>query len=127
MPSVLSKRLDYLFNTVNKISKKFEYDGKFSYHFPMKVNQNKEYISAMVDAGANLEISSSNELTLLTKLLDSRNLYSKIDLLCNGPKTEEYSRLIHKLFSKGLNIIPIIENADELNFLKNSKGVWELE
>ena len=54
MPSVLSKRLDYLFNTVNKISKKFSTMAN-SRHFPMKVNQNKEYISAMVDAGANLK------------------------------------------------------------------------
>lgn len=122
LPSVLSSRLDNLFNTVSKISKKYEYNGKFSYHFPMKVNQNKEYISAMIDAGADLEVSSSNELTLLKKLLDKKHLYSKIDLLCNGPKTQEYSRLIHKLFATGLNIIPIIENADELDFFKKFKG-----
>jgi arginine decarboxylase len=46
----------------------------------------------------------------------------KIRILCNGPKTEKYISLIEELKSKGLIVIPIIEDASELERLNKFKG-----
>ena len=54
-----------MFNDQIKILK---YRGKFSYHYPMKVNQNKEVVMPLVSEGANLETGSVNELWLVKKL-----------------------------------------------------------
>jgi arginine decarboxylase len=46
----------------------------------------------------------------------------KIRVICNGPKTEKYISLIEELRSKGLIVIPIIEDFNELERLKKFKG-----
>ncbi len=122
LPFILEKRLDHLFDVVNEVTKSLGYKGKFHYHFPMKVNQNKEYVLPMVSEGAHLEVGSSNELWLVKKLWEGENFYSKIRVLCNGPKTTKYVQLIHQLRANGLGIVPIIEDIEEMNLLKDFKG-----
>jgi len=36
------------------------YKGKFFYHYPMKVNQNKEFVLPILSEGGNLEVTSAN-------------------------------------------------------------------
>lgn len=122
LPFILEKRLDHLFDVVSDTSKELGYKGKFSYHFPMKVNQNKEYVLPLVSEGANLEVGSANELWLVKRLWEGENFYSKIRVLCNGPKTQKYIQLIHQLRAAGLGIVPIIEDIEELRLLKDFKG-----
>ena len=57
MPFVIEERLEDLLDTAHALSKKTGYKGKFLYHFPMKVNQNKEAVMSIVGEGAHLETS----------------------------------------------------------------------
>lgn len=122
LPSILEARLNHLFKVVNINSKRLSYKGKFAYHFPMKVNQNKEFVLPMVSEGAHLEVASANDLWIVKKLWESENFHSKIRVLCNGPKTEQYIALIKKLRENGLSIIPIIEDAEEIKLFKGFSG-----
>lgn len=122
MPFVLEQRLSNLLDAANDIIKRIKYKGKFTYHYPMKVNQNKEYVLPLVSEGAHLEVGSPNELWLVKKLWEGESFHSKIHVLCNGPKTNRYIQLIHDLHAKGLSIIPIIEDLHELELLKDFKG-----
>jgi arginine decarboxylase len=98
------------------------YKGKFRYHYPMKVNQNREFVLSAVAEGANLEVASANELFLVKRMIEQDRFNSKIRIICNGPKTEKYIELIEELRSKGLTVIPIIEDGVELERLKKFKG-----
>ena len=121
MPFVIEERLEDLLDTAQALSKKTGYKGKFLYHFPMKVNQNKEAIMAIVGEGAHLETSSYNDLYLIKKMLEQESFNPNIRILCNGPKTDKYMNLIDELQHKGTKIFPIIEGPNELKLLQHSK------
>ncbi len=121
-PFIVEKRYLDLVQTFNFHIKDQGYKGRFYYHYPMKVNQNKEFVLPLISEGANLETGSYNELWLVRKLWEQDQFHSRIRVLCNGPKTEKYLGLIQELKEKGLTIIPIIEDLFEYEALKKYRG-----
>jgi len=121
-PFILKERVNDLMDLFKLFIKYYKYHGKFFYHFPMKVNQHKEYLLSLVAEGANLEVASYNELYLVKKLWEQGSFHSDIRVICNGPKTEEYLQLIEELKDNNLSIIPIIEHKDELAYLEKYRG-----
>lgn len=121
-PFVIERRLNNLFNEFNRYIKFYNYHGRFFYHYPMKVNQNKEFVLPIISEGGNLEVSSANELWMVKKLWEQDQFNAKIRVICNGPKTTTYSGLISDLKSRGLHIVPIIEDEDELAYFTNFKS-----
>ena len=122
MPFILEQRLSNLLEIFYSNIKKAGYKGKYIYHFPMKVNQSKEVVLPLVAEGAHLEVTSANELWVVKKMWEGENFHSKIRVLCNGPKTTQYLKLIQYLEGKNLTITPIIETAEEAELLKDFKG-----
>ena len=61
-PTMIENRVRDLIDTFNAYIKVLGYKGKFFYHYAMKVNQNREIVLLAVAEGANLEVSSANEL-----------------------------------------------------------------
>lgn len=121
MPFIVEQRLSHLIETFQDNIKKIGYKGRFTYHYPMKVNQNKDFVLPLVAEGAHLEVTSANELWVVKKMWEGENFYSKIRILCNGPKTPQYLKLIQHLEDKNLTITPIIETSDEAELLKDFK------
>ena len=121
-PFVIEDRLKDLIGYFQAYIKIYGYKGKFFYHYPMKVNQNKEFVLPLLSEGANLEVTSANELWLVKKLWESEKFNNKIRILCNGPKTDQYLDLIEELRSKGMNIVPIIEGWEEIERVSKYKG-----
>ncbi len=121
MPFIVEERLEDFLDLCENTSKKAGYKGKFLYHYPMKVNQNKEVVMALVGEGAHLETSSYNDLWLVKKMLEQEQFNPNIRILCSGPKTDKYINLIDDLQHKGTKIFPLIEGPNELKFLQHSK------
>ena len=121
-PFILEDRLKDLIGYFQAYIKIYGYKGRFFYHYPMKVNQNKEFILPLLSEGANLEVTSENELWLVKKLWEGEKFNSKIRILCNGPKTDQYLDLIEELRGKGMNIVPIIEGPEEIERLLKYRG-----
>ena len=121
-PFIIEDRLKDLIGYFQAYMKIYGYKGKFFYHYPMKVNQNKEFILSLLSEGANLEATSANELWLVKKLWEGEKFNSKIRVLCNGPKTDQYLDLVEELRAKGMNIVPIIESLDEVERFSKYKG-----
>lgn len=121
-PFILEERLEDLYDYFNAYMKIQGYKGKFFYHYPLKVNQNKEFVMPLISEGAHMEVGSVNELWIVKKLWEEDKFHSKLRVLCNGPKTEAYIKLIEELRLKNLFIIPIIEDEHELKRLSKYKG-----
>lgn len=121
-PTLIERRVRDLIDTFNAYFKILGYKGRFFYHYAMKVNQNREVVLPAVAEGANLEVSSANELFLVKRMIEQDKFNVKIRVICNGPKTEKYMSLIEELRSKGLVVIPIIEDYVELERMKKFKG-----
>lgn len=122
LPFIIEQRLNRLFEVTSDEMKRIGYKGKFTYHYPMKVNQNKEFVLPLVSEGAHLEVTSTNDLLIVKKLWEGENFQPKIRVLCNGPKTGHYVQAIRHLRENGLTIIPIIEDLHELGIFKDFKG-----
>mgnify|MGYP001397670801 FL=1 len=121
-PFLIEDRLKDLIGYFQAYMKIYGYRGKFFYHYPMKVNQNKEFIVPLLSEGANLEVTSANELWIVKKLWEGEKFNTKIRVLCNGPKTDQYLDLIEELRGKGMNIVPIIEGPEEIDRVSKYKG-----
>jgi arginine decarboxylase len=121
-PFVLEDRLKDLIGYFQAYIKIYNYKGKFFYHYPMKVNQNKEFVLPLLSEGANLEVTSANELWIVKKLWERERFNSKIRVLCNGPKSDQYLDLIEELRAKDMNIVPIIESLEEVERISKYKG-----
>jgi arginine decarboxylase len=121
-PYILENRIRDMIDLFNAYIKILGYKGRFYYHYVMKVNQNKEFVLPAIAEGAHIEVSSANELFLVRRMLEQDKFNRRIRVTCNGPKTEQYIKLIEELRGKGLIIVPIIENELELDRLKKFKG-----
>ncbi|MFA6353400.1 MAG: hypothetical protein WCW93_00485 [Candidatus Paceibacterota bacterium] len=121
-PFILENRVRDLIELFNAYIKILNYRGKFYYHYVMKSNQNSDFVLPAIAEGAHIEVSSANELFLVKRMLEKDKFNRKIRVTCNGPKTEQYISLIEELREKGLIVIPIIENGEELERLKKFKG-----
>ena len=121
-PYILENRLRDLLDIFNAYIKILNYKGKFYYHYVMKANQSRDYVLTAIAEGAHIEVSSANELFLVKRMLELDRFNRKIRVTCNGPKTEAYIHLIEELRAKGLIVVPIIENSEELQRLKKFKG-----
>ena len=120
-PYILEERVEDLLDLTSSLIKKLRYQGKFFYHYPMKSNQTKEVVMAMIGEGANIETASYNELFLVRKMLEQETFNQKLRVICNGPKTDKYIGLIDELQHRGLKVIPIIEGPNELKSFQYSR------
>ena len=120
-PFIIEERVEDLLDLAQSLIKKLKYQGKFFYHYPMKSNQTKEVVLAMVGEGANIETASYNELYIVKKMLEQESFNEKMRILCNGPKTDKYINLIDELQHRGLKVVPVIEGPNELKTFQNSK------
>jgi len=121
-PHIIERRSRHIIDVFNAYLKINDYRGRFFYHYPMKVNQSKEFVLTLLAEGANLETSSANELWIVKRLWEQEKFAERTRVLCNGPKTEKYLTLIDELDRKGLMITPIVEEASEFDFFKKYKG-----
>jgi arginine decarboxylase len=121
-PFILEHRVRDLIDIFDAYIKLHGYKGRFFYHYAMKVNQNKEFVLPVVSEGGHFDVASVNELWLVKKMLEEEKFNPKIRVTCNGPKTEAYIALIEELKAKGLTVIPVIEDYQELERLKKFKG-----
>src|SRR6476646_9047023 len=91
------------------------YSGVYRGVFPIKVNQLREVVEEIVDAGDKydfgLEAGSKPELLIALALLENRNSL----LVCNGYKDEEYIRLALLGRRLGKQTVIVVEQVSELD------------
>ena len=92
-----------------------EYSGVYRGVFPTKVNQLREVVEEILDAGEEygfgLEAGSKPELLIALAALDRKQAL----LICNGYKDEEYIRLALLGRKLGKNVIIVVEQLSEID------------
>ncbi len=121
-PYIIEQRVEDLMDLFKACIREYKYKGQFYYHYPMKVNQNREFVMPIISEGGNLETTSANELWIVKRLWQQNRFNSRIKVICNGPKTEPYLALIAELKGNGLDIVPIIEDLHEYETLQKFRG-----
>ncbi len=119
---ILRSQVKLLNETFREVIKEAEYPGKYTGVYPIKVNQMREVVEEIVDAGTpydfGLEAGSKPELLSVLAFNDNLNALTVL----NGYKDEEYLRLALLGNKLGRKVIVVIEKFSELyKILKLSK------
>ena len=116
-PQLLGAQARQLHGAFRQAIDEYDYPNGFNPVFPIKVNQQRDVVEALVDGGRpyglGLEVGSRPEL-LAAMAMD---LPDGAPLICNGFKDAEYlgtASLAHQL---GLNVIAVIEKPFEVDLL----------
>jgi arginine decarboxylase len=124
---VLRSQVVSLNETFNAVIKEAEYKGNYNGVYPIKVNQMREVVEEIVDAGApydfGLEAGSKPEL--LAVLAYNTNVNSLTIL--NGYKDEEFIRLALLGRKLGRKVVVVIEKFSELLLLVKVSKELDIE
>lgn len=122
LPYIIEQRVEDLMDLFDDCIRNYKYKGQFYYHYPMKANQSRDCVLPIISEGGNLETTSANELWVVKRLWEQHRFNSRIKVICNGPKTQQYLDLIAELKLNGLDIVPIIEDLSEKEALQQFRG-----
>ncbi len=111
-----------------KAIKKHKYEGDYHYCYCTKSSHFSYVVEEALQHGIHLETSYAYDLEIVKKLYEKKKINKDIFIICNGFKQKGYTRRIAQLLNTGFkNVIPILDNKDELNAYKRSvKGPFKL-
>ncbi len=101
----------------NKISK-YNYGNKYNYAYATKANYYSEVVTTALKDVDFLETSSAYDINIIIDLVKLGYINKGFTVICNGFKNEEYVNNIKYLLDQGINVIPIIENHEEYELIK---------
>lgn len=111
---LLRQRVVEINEAFRKAIKEESYDGEYRGVFPIKVNQLREVVEEILDAGDpfdfGLEAGSKPELMIAIALHENKESL----LICNGYKDEDYIRLALLGRKLGKKIIIVVEQVSEI-------------
>jgi arginine decarboxylase len=114
---VLRSQVTALNETFNEVIKEQSYQGQFTGVYPIKVNQMREVVEEIVDAGKpynyGLEAGSKAELLSVLAYNTNKNALT----ILNGYKDEDYIRLALLGLKLKRNVVFVVEKFSELKSL----------
>jgi arginine decarboxylase len=117
-PNTLIHRVDSLYNAFNAAMHKYNYHANYTPVYPIKVNQQKQVIKAILTTGqAGLEVGSKAELMAALALISKGNT-----IICNGYKDREYIQLALIGQKMGIHTCLIIEKLSDFKLIFEEIG-----
>ena len=124
---VLRSQVVSLNETFNEVIKEANYNGNYNGVYPIKVNQMREVVEEIVDAGApydfGLEAGSKPELLAVLAYNTNENSLT----ILNGYKDEEFIRLALLGRKLGRKVVVVIEKFSELLLLVKLSKELDIE
>ncbi|MBX7148422.1 biosynthetic arginine decarboxylase [bacterium] len=124
---ILRSRVEFLNQSFSKALQEANYSGKYFGVYPIKVNQMREVVEEIVDAGNkyNYGLEAGSKGELITVLACNNNPNSLT--ICNGYKDEEFMRLAMLGRKVGRKVIVVIEKLSELPMLLEIAEAMQVE
>jgi len=114
---ILRSRIEALSERFHNAIREFEYVGKYTTVYPIKVNQQRHVVEEIVQFGAKhgvgLECGSKPELQAVLGLSESTEHL----IVCNGYKDDEFMRLALMGQKLGHQVFIVIEQLSEIDVL----------
>jgi len=104
------------------------YDGRFLYAYASKANAAEEVVRTTLGVGAHHEMSSTIDVDIARIMIARGSLPPERLLICNGFKTagSQYMNNIIRIKDDHQNVIPVLEELEELGPLINSGKPFEV-
>src|SRR5215213_9177473 len=95
--------------------KKHKYEGKYFYCYCTKSSHFSFVVQEALNHDIHLETSYAYDLEIVKKLYEKKKINKDTFIICNGFKQKPYTRRIAQLLNSGFkNVIPVLDNKDEL-------------
>lgn len=118
----INQRVKSLKRSFKDAIKKYKYPAKYLYAYATKANYYSEVVTTALNNIDCLETTSSYDMDIVDHLFKRKLIDKKLPIICNGFKKGSYFKKIIALKKKGLNILPILENTEEVDmFLTGTK------
>lgn len=102
-----------------KAFKKHKYQGKYNYCYCTKSSHFYFVVDEVLKHGVNLETSYAYDLEIINALYKKKKIDKDIFIVCNGFKQKNYTSRIIKLINSGFqNVVPVLDNKEELAMYK---------
>jgi arginine decarboxylase len=107
--------------------KKHKYEGKYNYCYCTKSSHFSFIVEEALKHNIHLETSYAYDIDIVNKLYSRRKINKETFIICNGYKQKPYTQRISRLLNTGFkNVIPVLDNKEELKAYKNVKGPFKL-
>ncbi|MHA3964230.1 MAG: type III PLP-dependent enzyme domain-containing protein [Candidatus Thorarchaeota archaeon SMTZ1-45] len=112
VPQLVTYQVKKLKAAFQRVMEELDYGGKFIGIYPVKVNQRKDCVTAVLrsDSDYGLEAGTKAELLLIKNVIE-REKHRPI--VCNGAKDPKYLKLIKECMKEGYNIAISVESVHE--------------
>ena len=105
-----------------KAFKKHKYEGKYNYCYCTKSSHFSFIVEEALKNDIHLETSYAYDIDIINKLYSRRKINKETFIICNGYKQKPYTQRITRLLNTGFkNVIPILDNKEELKAYKSVK------
>lgn len=101
--------------------KKYKYTGTYNYCYCTKSSHFSHVVEEALRHDIHLETSYAYDIEIINKLYANKKINKDIFIICNGFKEKSYTSRIAKLINTGFkNVIPVLDNKDELKAYRKS-------
>ena len=101
--------------------KKHKYEGSYNYCYCTKSSHFSFVVEEALKNDIHLETSYAYDLEIINQLYLKKKINKETFIICNGFKQKSYTSRIAKLVNSGFkNVIPILDNKEELLAYKRS-------
>ncbi len=116
VPQLVTYQVKKLRAVFQRAMEELDYNGKFIGIYPVKVNQRKDCVTAVLrsDSDYGLEAGTKAELLLIKKVIESEK---HRPIVCNGAKDPKYLKLIRECIEEGYNIAISVESVHEARLI----------
>ncbi len=120
---------------INKAKKMFEiafkkhkYEGEYNYCYCTKSSHFSFVVEEALKNNIHLETSYAYDIEIIKKLYAKKKISKDTYIICNGFKQKSYTSRIASLLNSGFkNVIPILDNTEELrSYIKSVKVPFNL-
>src|SRR4029079_11583308 len=104
--------------------KKNRYEGQYVYCYCTKSSHFSFIVEEALKQDIHLETSYAYDLEIINKLYERKKIDKDIFIICNGFKQKSYTSRIARLLNTGFkNVIPVLDNKEELKAYRKSVRV----
>lgn len=125
---LIRRQIDFMRQTFAEAMAELDYDGDFYYTYASKANAAEEVIRTTLGAGAHHEMSSTIDVDIARHMSERGLLTPERFVICNGfkPTGSAYAANILKLRQRHENIIPVLEDLNELATFVDSDDRFDI-
>lgn len=118
MPKI-SQQIQKAKDLFRQAMEKYDYNGQYYYCYCTKSSHFRSVVEQVLKNDCHLETSSAYDLDIIQSLYKRQKITKDTFIVCNGFKMPRYTERISHLLEEGFNVIPILDNLEEVERYNN--------